>query len=427
MEFIIIITLLLLNGVFAMYEMALVSSSKTRLETMAGRGSKSAKAVLRQLESPEEFLSAIQIGITLIGIVSGAFGGVAIAHQITPFVEKIPALAPYADKISMTLVVAIITYLSLIIGELVPKSIALSNPEKYSTLLNPAMTFMSKIAYPFVWLLSMSTRLLNKLIGISGEEERLMTQEELKMILHQSSEQGVIDKDETEMLRDVFRFSNKRAYQLMTYRKDLIVFHSKDSKQEILNIIKQNQFSNYLLINQHKDEVIGVISVKDLILMIGSDEEFDLNKIAQQPLFIPESLYAKKVLELFKTNKNKFGIVVNEYGGIEGIITLHDLTESVFGDILEENEEKEENIILRKDGSMLVEASMSIIDFMDEMNIMNYEDLENEDFTTLGGMAMFFIGSIPKTGDIFSYKNLEFEIVDMDGERVDKLLVTVKE
>lgn len=427
MEFIIIITLLLLNGVFAMYEMALVSSSKTRLETMAGRGSKSAKAVLRQLESPEEFLSAIQIGITLIGIVSGAFGGVAIAHQITPFVEKIPALAPYADKISMTLVVAIITYLSLIIGELVPKSIALSNPEKYSTLLNPAMTFMSKIAYPFVWLLSMSTRLLNKLIGISGEEERLMTQEELKMILHQSSEQGVIDKDETEMLRDVFRFSNKRAYQLMTYRKDLIVFHSKDSKQEILDIIKQNQFSNYLLINQHKDEVIGVISVKDLILMIGSDEEFDLNKIAQQPLFIPESLYAKKVLELFKTNKNKFGIVVNEYGGIEGVITLHDLTESVFGDILEENEEKEENIILRKDGSMLVEASMSIIDFMDEMNIMNYEDLENEDFTTLGGMAMFFIGSIPKTGDIFSYKNLEFEIVDMDGERVDKLLVTVKE
>lgn len=410
-----------------MYEMALVSSSKTRLETLSAKGSKSAKKVLQQLESPEEFLSTIQIGITLIGIISGAFGGVAIAHQVAPLFEKIPLLAPYAHNISMILVVAVITYLSLVVGELVPKSIALSNPEKYSMLLSPVMTFMSKIAYPFVWFLSMSTRFLNKLIGISGEEERLMTQEELKMILNQSSEQGVIDKDETEMLRDVFRFSNKKANQLMTYRKDLVVFHSKDTKNDILDTIRQNQFSNYLLIDRHKDEVIGVISVKDLIWMIGNNEEFDLNKIAQPPLYIPESLYAKKVLELFKKNKNKFGVVVNEYGGIEGVITLHDLTESVFGDILEENEEEEQDIILRKDGSMLVEASMNIVDFMEEMEIMDYDDLEDEDFTTLGGMAMFFLGGIPKTGDIFSYKNLEFEIIDMDGERVDKLLVTKKQ
>lgn len=290
-----------------MYEMALVSSSKTRLETLSAKGSKSAKKVLQQLESPEEFLSTIQIGITLIGIISGAFGGVAIAHQVAPLFEKIPLLAPYAHNISMILVVAVITYLSLVVGELVPKSIALSNPEKYSMLLSPVMTFMSKIAYPFVWFLSMSTRFLNKLIGISGEEERLMTQEELKMILNQSSEQGVIDKDETEMLRDVFRFSNKKANQLMTYRKDLVVFHSKDTKNDILDTIRQNQFSNYLLIDRHKDEVIGVISVKDLIWMIGNNEEFDLNKIAQPPLYIPESLYAKKVLELFKKTKTSLG------------------------------------------------------------------------------------------------------------------------
>ncbi|NDV65096.1 hemolysin family protein [Bacteroides sp. 224] len=427
MEFLVIIFLLILNGIFAMYEIALVSSSKARLETLVARGSKSAKSVLQQLEEPEKFLSTIQIGITLIGIISGAFGGVAIAHQISPLFEGIPVLANHAQEISMILVVTIITYLSLIIGELVPKSIALSNPERYAMLLSSSMAFLTKISYPFVWLLSISTRLLNKLIGISNSEERLMTQEELKMILHQSSEQGVIDKEETEMLRDVFRFSNKKANELMTQRRDLVIFHPNDSKEEILSIIKEKLFSKYLLVDRHKDEIIGVVSVKDIILMVGNNEEFDLNKIAQQPLYIPESLYAKKVLELFKKNKNKFGVVVNEYGETEGIITLHDLSESIFGDILEENEIKEDDIVVRKDGTMLVEASMNITDFMDEMELLSYEDLEAEDFTTLGGMAMFFIGRIPKTGDIFEYKNLQFEVVDMDGERVDKLLVTKKE
>lgn len=424
MEFIIILLLLVLNGIFAMYEISLVSSSKARLETFAAKGDKSARSVLKQLEEPEKFLSTIQIGITLIGIISGAFGGVAIAHQVAPLFEKIPVLAPHAQDISMVTVVVLITYLSLIIGELVPKSIALSNPERYSMALSSAMTLLTKISYPFVWLLSISTRLLNKVIGLSSEEERFMTQDELKMILHQSSEQGVIDKDETEMLRDVFRFSNKKANELMTYRKDLVVFHPNDTKEEVMGIIRERNFSKYLLVDRHKDDIIGVVSVKDIILMIGANETFDLNKIAQQPLYIPESIYAKKVLELFKKNKNKFGVVVNEYGGIEGIITLHDLTESVFGDILEEYEEEEEEIVVRKDGSMLVDGSMNMYDFMDEMEIMSCEELQTEDFSTLGGMAMFFIGGIPRTGDIFTYKNLQFEVVDMDGERVDKLLVT---
>ena len=425
MEFAIILLLLVLNGIFSMYEIALVSSSKARLETLVSKGNLSAKSVLNQLEEPEKFLSTIQIGITLIGIISGAFGGVAIAHKVTPLFQMIPGSESYADDLALVTTIAIITYLSLIIGELVPKSIGLSNPEKIATSLCPFMSVVTKITFPFVYLLSVSTRLFNRILGIEGHE-RTITQEELKMILHQSSKQGIIDKDETNMLRDVFRFSDKRANELMTHRTDVVFLHTNYTKEEILNIIDQKHFSKYLLTDETQDELIGVVSVKNIITMIGNDCAFNLRSIAQTPLFIPESLYAKKVLELFKKNKNKFGVVVNEYGGIEGIITLHDLTESIFGDILEENEEAEEPIVKRKDGSYLVDASLNIGDFMEEMGIMFYDDLEGEDFNTLGGLAMFYIGRIPKAGDIFTYQNLQFEVMDMDNGRVDKLLVIIK-
>ena len=427
MEFVIIIFLLILNGIFAMYEIALVSSSKARLETLAGKKNKRAKDVLKQLEEPEKFLSTIQIGITLIGIVSGAYGGATIADYITPFFASIPALQPYAESLSMIVVVAVITYLSLIIGELAPKSIALSNPERYATLLSPFMILLTKVSYPFVCLLSASTRLTNKLLGLQKNEERQMTQDELKMILHQSSEQGVIDKEETEMLRDVFRFSDKRANNLMTQRRDVIALHPDNTQEEVLQIINDKHFSKYLLMEKGEEEILGIVSVKDIILMIGNKQPFDLRRIARPVLFIPESLYAKKVLELFKRNKTNFAVVVDEYGSMEGIITLHDLTESIFGDILEENEIEEEDIVVRADGSMLVEASMDLNDFMDAMGILDYDDLKEEDFTTLSGLAMFLIGRIPKAGDLFSYKNLDFEVVDMDGGRVDKLNENKKE
>ena len=424
MEFIIILLLLILNGIFAMYEIALVSSSKARLETLVSKGNKRAKGVLSQLEEPEKFLSTIQIGITLIGIVSGAYGGANIADNLVPLFNLIPGAEPYAAELAMVTTVAIITYLSLIIGELVPKTIAMSDPEKWATRFSPFMIVLSKVSYPFVCLLSASTRLVNRLMGTANTEERQITQDEIKMILHQSSEQGVIDKEETEMLKDVFRFSDKRANDLMTYRRDIVVLHPDDTPEQVLQIIREQHFSKYLLVEHGMDEIIGVVSVKDIILMMGNtDQHFDLRSIARPAQFIPESLYAKKVLEIFKKNKNKFGVVVDEYGNTQGIITLHDLTESIFGDILEENETEEEDIVTRQDGSLLVEASMNIDDFMEAMGILDYEDLKEEDFTTLSGLAMFLVGRVPKAGDTFTYKNLHFEIVDMDRGRVDKLLV----
>lgn len=424
MEFFILIILLLCNGIFALYEIALVSSSRSRLETMVEKGNKAAKVVLKQLEDPEKYLSTIQIGITLIGIISGAFGGATIADDVAKLFRHISWLQAYAHETAMVLTVAVITFLSIVIGELVPKSIGLTNPEKNACALCRFIQFLSKLAKPFVFLLSASTKGINKLMGISNTQKPSITEDELKMILHQSSEAGVLDQDESEMIKDVFRFSDKRANELMTSRPDIIVLHVNDSKETVLETVRESNFSKYLLVDRNKDSIVGVVSIKDIFLMQAEDEkDFDLKRIAQPALYIPESLPANKVLSLFKQNKKKFGVVVNEYGYTEGILTLHDLSESIFGDILEENEATEEEITVRKDGSLLVDASMNLDDFMDEMGISNYDDLKEEDFNTLSGLAMLLIGRIPQTGDSFSYKNLHFEIVDMDGERVDKLLV----
>lgn len=423
MEILIILALLVVNGVFAMYEIALVSSSKARLETMVRNGSKKAGRVLELLEEPEKILSTIQVGITLIGIVSGAYGGTTLADDVQPLFEKIPALEVYAGKLAMIVVVGGITYLSLIIGELVPKSLALNRPEQLAVTFTPFMCVLTKITWPFVWFLSVSTRLINKMLGIRTGEDRPITEEELKFILHRSSQEGVIDRSETEMLRDVFRFGDKRAGELMTHRKEVVYLDTGMSREEVLAVIGEERYSKYLLCEATLDKCLGMVSVKDMAGLLGKGGKFDLRPVVQEPLFIPENLQATRVLELFKKYKTKFGVVVNEYGDVIGILTLHDLTESIFGDILEEDEEEVPEIVERSDGSWLVDGKMHIGDFMDKMDILLYEDIGHKNFTTLSGMAMYLLGRVPQEGDSFSYRELHFEVTDMDDIRVDKLWV----
>lgn len=418
----IIIVLQILNGIFSMYELAIVSASKPRMEILANEGNQRAKAVLKELKDPNEVLSVIQIGITLISIISGAFGGVAIADNVQIYIAKIPAIEPYAHNIAMILTVSAITYFSLIVGELMPKLIALSNPEHYAMMYSPFMRAVTWISYPLVWFLSVSTHVCSKILRIKNEE-RPMSQEEIRHMLTESSKQGVIDKEETDMLRDVFRFSDKKAIELMTHRTDLQILHPDDTREDILNTLKKGNVSKYLLIDEEADKVLGVVSVKDLILEITSNKPVNLPSLAQPVLYIPENQSSKKVLESFKKHKTNFGVVVNEYGDVEGIVTFRDLAESIFGDIINmDNEEPE--IIQRKDGTLLVEGDMNVGDFMDEMGIFNYDDIKSEDFTTLNGLAMFLIGRMPKTGDIFTYRNIHFEVVDTDAGVVDKLLVS---
>lgn len=418
----IIVVLQILNGIFSMYELAIVSASKPRIEILASEGNSRAKAVLKELKDPNEVLSVIQIGITLISIISGAFGGVAIADNVQIYIQQIQSLAPYAHNIAMVLTVSLITYFSLIVGELMPKLIALSNPEHYAMMYSPFMRVVTYISYPLVWFLSFSTHVCSKLLKLKNEE-RPMSQEEIRHMLTESSKMGVIDKEETDMLRDVFRFSDKKAIELMTHRTDLQILHPDDTRKDILETLKRGNVSKYLLINEEKDKVLGVVSVKDLILEITGEKPIDLPSIARPVLYIPENQSSKKVLESFKKHKTNFGVVVNEYGDVEGIVTFRDLAESIFGDIINV-EDEEPDIVHRNDGTMLVEGDMNVGDFMDEMGIFNYDDIKSEDFTTLNGLAMFLIGRMPKTGDIFTYRNLHFEVVDTDAGVVDKLLVT---
>lgn len=421
-DVLIILVLLVVNGLFAMYEMALVSSSKVRLETMAAAGNGNARRVLAQVAEPEKILSAIQVGITLIGIISGAFGGVALTDDFRPVVEAVSWLKPYAASVSMIVVVGSITYLSLIVGELVPKSLALSNPERVVVSLAPLMVVVTKIAFPFVWLLSISTRLVNKMLGIKKSEDRAMNEEELKFILHESSQQGVIDAGEGQMLREVFRFADKRADEIMTHRRQVVAFEIKASRDEVLNAVRTARFSKYPVYSGTLDRVVGVVSVKDMVM--AEVESFSLAALIHPPIYVPESMEARRIVDIFKERQAKFAIVVSEYGGTEGIVTLHDLTEAVFGDIPQANESPVDQIVKRVDGSWLVDGQMTIDDFMDAMGIVIYSDLEAESFNTLGGMAMSVLGHMPAEGERFTYRDLTFEIVDMDAARVDKLLVT---
>lgn len=428
MEIVILFLLLLLNGIFAMYEIALISSSRARLQSETARGSRRAARTLELLDDPETILSTIQIGITLIGIVSGAFGGVALADDVEPWFARVSFLAPYARDLSLITVVGLITYFSLIIGELVPKSIALGNPERIAMMLTPMMCGLTRISYPFVWMLSVSTKLVNKILGVQTSKERSLNEEEIKMILRQSTEQGLLEKEETEMIRDVFRFTDKHAKELKTHRKDVVYLFAGQGREEVIDTISEAPHTRYLLCGDSTSDIIGMVSVKDIIGLLRRNARFDLRSIAVEPLLIPENLSAQRVLDLFKQHKCSFGVVISEYGVVEGVITLNDLAESILGEIPDEDGTCDDPAyVVQEDGSVLVDGTYSVDDFMEEMGIVACDELQKENFDTLSGLSMFLLGRIPETGDRFDYRHLSFEIVQMNASCVAKLRVTNRE
>jgi putative hemolysin len=425
MEVAIIAGLILLNGVFAMYEIALVSSNASRLEGLALKGNKRARLVIALRKEPENVLSTIQVGITLIGILSGAYGGIALSDDLTPYLQRIAWLAPHASQISFAVVITIITYFSLVVGELVPKSVALSHAEPISIWLSPFIVVLSKIAYPFVWLLSASTTAVNSMFGIRAGDHQAMSEDELKFLIKQSSESGVIDEHESNLIREVFRFGDKRANEIMTHRTDVETIRTDMTKEEVMSQIREAHFSKYPVVDESMDDVIGVVAVKDLIPLIESRKAFNVKNAMTAALFIPENVPVLKVLEMFKQKKTNFGVVIDEYGAVEGIVTLHDLTETLLGEIPEEFDDEEMTVVRRADGSYLVDGAMNIGDFLHELGMELDEELDNEDFNTLGGLAMYKLGRVPAAGDLFEHKRLKFEVMDMDKSRVDKLLVMV--
>jgi putative hemolysin len=425
MEILILAILFMLNGVFAMYEIALVSSRKSRLEEKAKFGNIGAKKALKLLREPEKILSVTQFGITLVGIISGAYGGIAFAEDIAPFFTNIPSLAPYSHTLAVIIVVGLITYFSLIIGELVPKTIALNNPEAISIFLSPVMNVIGRVAYPVIWFLSVSTKLVLKLFGIKSKAEVPVTEEELRILLKQGSEHGIIEKEESDIINEVIRFGDKRASMLMTHRLDVEWIDNTEPSEEILAIALRSSHSRIPICHKTVDDVKGVVAIKDLLAWYINHQSLNFEEIITDPVYIPEQLPAIKVLELFRETRNHFGIVVNEYGSMEGIITLHDITENIMGDLPAIEDEDEPDVFQREDGSYLIDGSMMLEDVEDLLELHSlFESGEEEvNINTIGGLAMYKLNRIPKTGDKFSIRGKYFEIVDMDGNRVDKLLV----
>ena len=418
MEIFIIIGLILLNGILSMSEIALVSARKARLELDAKRGNKSAQTALKLAGEPDRFLSTIQIGITLIGILTGLYSGEAFAGNLAEVVRHVPVLEPYALGVSKTIIVIIVTYLTLIMGELVPKRIGMGYAERVSMLVAKPMYFLSKLALPFVWLLSKSTSLVIKITGIKANEENKVTEEEIKAIVKEGFDGGEVQEVEQDIVERVFNLGDRNVGSIMTHRSDLVWLDVTDSIEKIREKVQENLFNIYPVASEKFDNIKGVVYLKDLFGRID-EPDFSLEEVIRPAHYLPENQSVYNALEQFKVARVKYGIVTDEFGGIQGIVTLKDIMEGLIGQVPEVGEEAE--IVQRADGSWLVDGQYNFYDFLEYFDM---EDLYAEhDYNTLSGLILEILERVPKTGETLTWLTFEFEIVDMDGARIDKVLV----
>lgn len=418
MEIFIILGLIVLNGLFSMSEIALVSARKTRLESDAKRGSKSARTALKLAKEPDRFLSTIQIGITLIGILTGLYSGEALAHNFAKTIAGIDMLQPYSLSIAKIVIVVVVTYLTLIIGELVPKRLGMGNAERISMLIARPMNLLSKIASPFVWLLSRSTGMVVKLMGIGYTDDSKVTEEEIRAIIQEGRKGGEVQEVEQDIVERVFHLGDRNVGSIMTYRNDLVWLDITDTNNAIYDKVKENMYTVYPVADRKFDNIAGVVYLKDLFGRIDKPD-FNLKEVLHPVQYIPENLSVYNALALFKSNRVKYGIVTDEFGGVEGIVTLKDIMEGLIGYVPEANEEQE--ITERADGSWLIDGQYSFYDFLAHFDL---EDLYAEhDYNTLSGLILGVLERVPVTGEKLNWLNFELEILDMDGARIDKVLV----
>jgi putative hemolysin len=424
-QVLIIIGLIIANGFLAMAEIAIVSARKVRLQQRAEEGDAKAKIALELANSPSRFLSTIQIGITLVGILAGAFGGVTIAEQLAPKLNRIAWIAPHGGAVSLSIVVLGITYLSLIIGELVPKQIALHHAERISAAVAPSMRTLSWLAAPLVKLLSLSTQLVLRAFGVRPSEEATVTEEEIKLMIEQGTQEGVFEPSEQEIVERVFRLGDRTANSLMTPRPDVVWLDPNEPPEEIQQKITADSHTHYPVAEGQIDHIIGLVNSKDLLSQNLSCQPIDLRSVLRPALFIPESMSALDMLERFKQKRTHVAFVIDEHGGFQGLVTTSDILEAIVGDIPMPDEVEEADIIQREDGSWLVDGKVPA----DELKQLLQADelpFENQNlYQTLGGLVMAFLGRIPKSGDHFEWGGFRFEVMDMDGHRVDKVLIQV--
>lgn len=426
LEIFIILLLTVANGIFAASEMAIVSARKTRLQELAERGDQNAQIALDVANAPDRFLSTVQIGITLIGILAGAFGGATLSETITTYLNQIPSLQPYSDQIAFGIVVLIVTYLSLIVGELVPKRLALNNSEQIATTVAKPMQVLSRMVSPIVSLLSFSTGMILRLLGIdpNSVNEPLVTEEEIKVLVRQGAEAGMFDTAEQDMVERVFHLGDRQAVALMTPRFDLTWLDINDAPEINHQKMTASRHSRFPVCQETLDNVLGVVHVSDILNRSLSGEAIDLTTMLRQPLFIPESTRALRILELFKQSGTHIAFVVDEYGVVQGVVTLNDVMEVIIGDIPFADQPHEADIIQRDDGSWLLDGTLTVSELKEVLDLDQLPGEARGHFQTLGGFMITNLGRIPRSSDHFIWDGYRFEVMDMDGNRVDKVLVT---
>jgi putative hemolysin len=419
-ETLIILLLILTNGFLAMAEMAIVSARKARLQKRANEGDAGACAALELRDSPDDFLATVQIGITLVGVLAGAFGGATIANELAKVLAAIPFLAPYGEAISVGFVVLTITYLALVLGELAPKRIALLNPAQTASTVAPFMRTLSRIAAPIAHVLGLSTEAVLRFLGVQATDEPAVTEEEIKIMIEQGTQMGVFDPVEEEMVDHIFRLADRRVSTLQTPRTEIVWIDVDDGTEEIERKITASGRSRLPVAEGSLDNVLGLVLAKDLLSQSLGGKPLDPRSVLRPAPFVPESMRALDVLDRFREGHSKIALVVDEFGGLQGLVTTADILEAIVGDIPGLGEEDEPEAVKRADGSWLLDGMLPLDEFQELFQI---EELPAEGVDTLAGFTMTRLDRIPSAGDEFEWRGLRFEVVDMDRHRVDKILV----
>jgi len=418
---IILLLLFLINGAFVMAEIALVSARKSKLELDARHGDRLAQLAFDNANTPSRILSTTQIGITLIGILTGVYSSDEIAHGMETLLVSLGVTPVFSHSIALTLVVIIVTFISMVIGELVPKRIGLVNPEGIAKATIRPLLLITKITYPFTFILSKTSDLILRLMRIKPSGESKVTEEEIKAMVQEGAEDGEVQEIEQDIVERVFHLGDRKISSLMTHHSDLVWLDIHESPAEVRTKMREELHSVYPVCDDDLDNVLGVIHIKDLFLSNICDDNFSLNDQMKPAQFVPEHSTAYETLEIFKLNKIHYGLVVDEYGSTVGMVTLNDILEALVGDFNEPNPD-EPQINVRDDGSWLADGQMSFYEFAYEFNIQGF-DKNKVKFDTLAGLAMSILRHIPKPGEKFTWKDYEFEIVDLDGNRIDKLII----
>jgi putative hemolysin len=426
-DILIILFLILLNGVFAMSELALVSAKRMRLEKSAGEGSRGARAALDLADEPSHFLSTVQVGITLISIFNGAFGEASLVARLVPRFETIPMVAPYAYEAALGLVVVCITFASIILGELVPKRIAMAYPEAVATLIAPPLRVLSTIMSPFVKILALGTEAIVALIGIGRHKEEAPTEEDITGMMKTSTDAGVFEKTEYDIVSRALRLDDQHLKSLMTPRVDLVLVDLEIPREDNLARIACSPYSRMPVCRGDRSQIIGFVHCRDLLsqaVRAGTLDAINIEKAVQEILYVPETVSAMGLLELFKKNKAEIALIVDEYGDIQGMVTLTDVMSALVGDVSVIGEEDAPDAVQREDGSWLLDGSMGLERFRDLMGTnMRFPNEEAGAYHTLAGFMLYQLGYIPHAAESAHWGGYCFEVIDMDGNRIDQLLV----